>query len=131
MPSTEVVLFKDGEGKTPVLDWLDEQQEKVQDKFMARIERLGELGHELRRPDADFLRDGIYELRVKHFRVNLRILYFFHDHKALLSHGLAKEDAVPPKEIEMAVSNKILFAKNPSKHTHVEEEQQKQEKREE
>jgi hypothetical protein len=29
-----------------------------------RLERLREMGHELRRPEADFLRDGIYELRV-------------------------------------------------------------------
>ncbi len=27
-----------------------------------RLERLREMGHELRRPEADFLRDGIYEL---------------------------------------------------------------------
>ena len=27
---------------------------------------LEELGHELRRPEADFLKDGIYELRAKH-----------------------------------------------------------------
>lgn len=43
-----------------------------------RLERLGEVGHELRRPEADFLRDGIYELRVSLRGVHRRILYFFH-----------------------------------------------------
>ena len=37
---------------------------KVQDKCYLLLERLREMGHELRWPEADFLRDGIYELRV-------------------------------------------------------------------
>src|ERR1700687_5606041 len=95
MPSTEVIFFKDAKNEVPAIVWLDDQLDKVQDKFTARIERLEELGHELRRPEADFLRDGIYEIRVKHLRVNYRILYFFHNHQAILSHGLTKEDVVP------------------------------------
>jgi hypothetical protein len=35
------------------------------------------MGHELRRPEADFLRDGIYELRASLGGVHHRILYFF------------------------------------------------------
>jgi hypothetical protein len=38
---------------------------------------LEQQGHELRRPIADFLRDGIYELRPSVQGVNYRILYFF------------------------------------------------------
>ncbi|MGO9257708.1 MAG: type II toxin-antitoxin system RelE/ParE family toxin [Bryobacteraceae bacterium] len=34
------------------------------------------MGRELRRPEADFLRDGIYELRVSLRGVHFRILYF-------------------------------------------------------
>ena len=44
----------------------------------ARIELLADLGHELRRPAADYLRDGIYELRAKQGHVQYRLLYFFH-----------------------------------------------------
>ena len=47
----------------PFLEWLDELPMQVKSKCTERIDRLGELGHELRRPEADFLRDGIYELR--------------------------------------------------------------------
>ncbi|MDP8205138.1 MAG: type II toxin-antitoxin system RelE/ParE family toxin [Candidatus Electryonea clarkiae] len=36
---------------------------KMQDKAEARILRLEEAGYELKRPVADILRDGIYELR--------------------------------------------------------------------
>jgi len=76
------------------------------------------MGHELRRPIADFLRDGIYELRVRHGRVNYRLLYFFHGNvAAVLSHGLTKEKRVPPREIEKAIERKRKFEQNPQQHT--------------
>jgi len=62
----------------------------------AKIELLGNFGHELRRPAADFLRDGIYEFRAKQGRVQYRILYFFHGRNvAILAHCLTKEEHVP------------------------------------
>jgi hypothetical protein len=79
MPETDTVFFADDDGTAPLLDWLDDQDRKAQDKCLVKIERLQELGYELRRPEADYLRDGIYELRVRHRSVNYRILYFFHD----------------------------------------------------
>jgi len=61
-------------------------------------------GHELRRPHADFLQKGIYELRAKVGHVNYRILYFFHSRQvAILTSGFTKEDKVPSKEIARAV----------------------------
>jgi len=117
MPATRVVYFKDGNGRVPAVEWLDEQLDKVQDKIIVRTEQLEEKGHELRRPLADFLRDGIYELRAKHLKVNYRLLYFFHVKDAVISHGLTKEDKVPDKEINTAIANKKTFAGNPEKHT--------------
>ena len=64
MPRTLVVFYKDRAGKVPVLEWLDTLPVKIQDKCVVKIERLRELGHELRRPEANLLRDGVYELRV-------------------------------------------------------------------
>ena len=76
------------------------------------------MGHELRRPEADYLRDDVYELRVRHQHVNYRILYFFHERQAaVISHGLMKETAVPRKEIDLAVKRKKQFAANPREHT--------------
>lgn len=69
LPRTNVVFYGDPDGSCPVLGWLDHQPPKVQDKCVVRIERLAELGHELRRPEADLLEDGIYELRVSFRRV--------------------------------------------------------------
>lgn len=74
MPQTQVVFYPDADGIAPVLEWMDGLPDKVRDKCRVRIERLQELGFELRRPEADLLRDGIYELRVSLRRVNYRIL---------------------------------------------------------
>jgi hypothetical protein len=76
---TLVVFYKDREGNVPVLEWLDALPAKIQDKGVVKIERLRELGHELRRPEADLLRNGIYEPRVGREGMNYRILYSFRD----------------------------------------------------
>ena len=48
MARTLVVFYKDREGNVPVLGWLDALPVKIQDKCVVKIERLRELGHELR-----------------------------------------------------------------------------------
>ena len=85
---------------------------------MARLARLEELGHELRRPEADHLRDGIYELRAAYRGVQYRVLYFFGGKDvAVVSHGLKKERQVPSLEIDRAIGRKKKFQTTPSKHT--------------
>jgi phage-related protein len=78
MPKTTAVFYQEGPKMVPVLDWLDSLPKKALDKCRVRIERLRDLGHELRRPEADLLREGIYELRVRLGTVNYLMLYFFH-----------------------------------------------------
>ena len=108
MPKIRVVFYREPGGSAPVLEWLDGLPPKAQDKCLVKIERLRDLGHELRRPEADLLRDGIYELRVGLQGLNYRILYFFHGRAAVvLAHGLVKERVVPPKAIEEARPNWI------------------------
>jgi len=113
-----VVFFLEEDGSAPLLDWLDELPRRAQDKCTERIERLRELGHWLRRPEADFLRDGIYELRVKAGRVQSRLLYFFHRQEAIvLSHGIVKQRAdSPQREIESALQRKRAFERDPERH---------------
>ncbi len=53
MPKTKVVFYQEDDGSVPVLEWLDTLSQKVQDKCFVKIERLAELGCELRRPEAD------------------------------------------------------------------------------
>ncbi len=121
MPRIHVLFYQEDDGTIPVLDWLDSLPPKAQDKCVVKIERLRELGHELRRPEADFLRDGIYELRVGLRGVNYRLLYFFHGKGAVvLAHGLTKERVVPPREIHEAIRRKRKFEQDPDKHTYQE-----------
>jgi phage-related protein len=88
---------------------------------VAAIERLADFGHELRRPAADLLRDGIYELRIRKGRVNYRILYFFHRRGlAILGHAITKEDVVPAAEIERCILRRTAFESYPGGHTYSE-----------
>jgi len=101
--------------------WLDALPEKIHLKCLARIERLKQEGHALRRPEADFLRDKIYELRFGFQGSNYRMLYFFHGNvAAVVSHGIVKEDKVPPKEIDKAIERMKKFQNNPEIHTYKE-----------
>ena len=120
MPPTQVIFFAEDDGTAPALSWLDSLPTKVRDKCIVRIERLGECGHELRRPEAEYLRDDIYELRVRSMRVNYRILYFFHEGQAVVTHGLTKEKEVPDSEISRAIHRRQLYLRDPSKHTYTE-----------
>ena len=121
MPQTRVVFYREDDGSVPLLDWLDGIPARAVTKCRVRIERLRELGHELRRPEADYLRDGIYELRVALQGVNYRMLHFFHGNvAAVLSQGLTKEREVPAKEMDKAIERKARFEAHPKKHTHEE-----------
>jgi hypothetical protein len=124
MPATPIEFFQEKEGKSQVVAWLEDLKmtdRKAYAKCAARIQRLAEVGHELRRPEADFLRDGIHELRSSKGTVNYRILYFFHGRTAaILAVGLTKEAAVPPRDIDQAVAWKALYSANPEKHRFIE-----------
>lgn len=118
MPQVQVVFFKKSDKRVPIKDWLDELTKKDRRKCLERIERLREQGHELDRPFAAYLEDGIYELRVKSGKVNYRMLYFFHGGRAVvITHGLVKKtQKVPLKEIERAVERKLEFEESPEPH---------------
>ena len=110
MAQTEVFFYREPKANSvPLLQWLEVLPMKVQVKCTERIDRLGELGHELRRPEADFLRDGIYELRASYRGVHYRMLYFFAGKAVVVvSHGLTKKREVPPREIDQALARKRL-----------------------
>jgi hypothetical protein len=126
MPTTDVSFFRDDDGSVPVLEWLEQIRSKNDRAFRkcyALINLLRQFGSELRRPRADYLRDGVYELRTRVGNVNYRILYgFVGKDAALLACGLTKEKAVPDKEIDQAVDRIMRYKKNPDKHRYLEKE---------
>jgi phage-related protein len=121
MPPTEVQAFRDQNGEIPVQEWLDdiEQREpKAYQKCLARILELSSKGYEMRRPQADLLRQGIYELRATFSGTHYRMLYFFFGKSCIaVSHGITKEDRVPPKEIDLAIARMKLVKADPLKYT--------------
>jgi len=122
LPKTEVVIYCEPDGTAPFLEWIENLPARAQDKIVVRIERLKELGHELRRPEADYLRDDIYELRVKAQAVNYRVLYFFHGRQlVVLSHGFSKQQSkVPDREMKSAIQRRTRFQQSPHRHTYKE-----------
>ena len=120
-----MIFFRSEDGTAPVLEWLKElrvENPKAWANCRARIALLSQFGHELRRPAADFLREGIHELRAKQGHVQYRMLYFFHGRTvAVLAHSLTKEDAIPPADIERALRRKWQFETDPKEHTYAED----------
>lgn len=120
MPRTTVYIYAEVDGQSPVLDWLRALRRDNLRAFVAcraRVVLLASLGHELRRPHADLLRDGIYELRARVGRVNYRLLYFYHGKDiAVVAHGLTKEAGVPAVDIERALERRRRYEKDPTKH---------------
>lgn len=110
-------MFQESDGTVPLIEWLDKLPEKVQDKCLVKIQRLEEQGYELRRPEADSLRDGIHELRVAFRGMQYRMLYFFHGQQAIISHGLRKGSVVPSQQIDIAIERRARFESDPLKHT--------------
>jgi phage-related protein len=103
------------------MDWLAELEAREPDiyaKCLAFVLLLRDSGFHLRRPIADILRDGIYELRVKNGRPNYRILYFFcGQNEACISHGITKESEVPDQEIDLAIERKKLVQSDKNKYS--------------
>ena len=119
MPTTEVLFYREDDGTIPLMDWLDSLTPKAQARWIARLKRLEELGHELRRPEADFLRAGIHELRLREEGLAYRILYFLHGRQSVvLTHGFVKGAArVPEWELRAALRRKARFEIDPANHT--------------
>ena len=120
MPPTEVYFYQEEDGRIPVLEWMGELRRKNLKAFIkcdARVDLLRSLGNDLRRPIADYLRDGVYEMRIGLRGVNYRLLYFFHGRRiAILAHALTKEDRIPEKDLKIALERKANVEKDPKRY---------------
>jgi phage-related protein len=125
MPATTIRLFRDHDGSIPILEWLsmlETRNRKAYLKCRSYLDLVARFGSELRRPTADYLRDGVYELRIRYLRINYRILYgFVGENAVLVSHGITKEKSVPPREIELVMQRLALYRSNPNKFSITEE----------
>jgi hypothetical protein len=125
MPPCAVLRYQDANGVVPFDEWLTTlarpgktQNPIAAHKLAAAVTRLATEGHALRRPTADRLREGIYELRVRVGRVNFRALFFFAGSGvAVLVHGCTKHGEVDAGDIDRAIMRRVAYMSNPRAHT--------------
>jgi len=100
-----VYYFIDEDGCKPVKDFIGSLTDKEQAKVYAYIAELKNQGNNLRRPMADYLRDGIYELRPK----DNRIFYFFYlRDRAVLVHAIKKHvQRIPEYDLKLCIKRRI------------------------
>jgi len=112
-----LVFYKEETGFVPVFEWMQTLPDDALDKITGRLKLLASEGNRLRRPYADYIGNGIYELRARTGNVQYRILYFFHGTEVIvLSSGFTKERRIPKTELNRAKTRKDNFELNPQKH---------------
>lgn len=100
----EVEFYKDGTGREPVIEFLDDLPISTRAKVAKLIDLLSEQVVLLKEPYTRQIKGKIRELRVKDNFGNVRIFYFtFTGRRFVLLHGfLKKTDKTPEKEIKLA-----------------------------
>ena len=99
-----IYYFVDERGNAPVSDFIKSLPLKERAKVFAYIAELKKQGNNLRRPIADYLEDGIYELRPR----DNRIFYFFYlKSSAVLIHAIKKKTkAIPKNDLKLCLKRK-------------------------
>lgn len=100
-----IYYFVDEDECRPVKDFIESLNDKEQAKVYAYIAELKKQGNNLRRPMADYLRDGIYELRPK----DNRIFYFFYlRDRAVLVHAIKKHvRKIPVYDLKLCIKRRM------------------------
>jgi phage-related protein len=94
----KIRLYITEDGKCPVSEFMETLSEKNYKKMTKSIEYLKSVGIGLRRPQGDYLRDGIYELRIILTNNNYRTLYFFYNNNEIvLTHAFHKTTKKVPE----------------------------------
>ncbi|MFH1362584.1 MAG: type II toxin-antitoxin system RelE/ParE family toxin [Candidatus Omnitrophota bacterium] len=104
-----VCYYVDDRGDNPVKEFIESLSLAERAKVLAYINELKKQGNNLRRPMADYLEDGIYELRPK----NNRIFYFFYlRDNAVILHAIKKKTReIPGKDLNLCLKRKNLIEK--------------------
>ena len=100
----EVEFYRTVTGDEPALEYIRAQVKAHRAKIGRALSYLEEVGHEARRPAADYLGESIYELRIGVDGHQHRLLYFFHGRTLIVVTGgfLKKAERVPTEELVRA-----------------------------
>jgi phage-related protein len=99
-----IYFYVDERGHKPVKEFIDSLPLRDQAKVLAYLDELKKQGHNLRRPMADYLGEGIYELRPKDNRI---FYFFFLKDSAVLLHTLRKKtDKIPSGDLDLCLKRR-------------------------
>jgi phage-related protein len=100
----DIWYFVDDRGRSPIREFIDGLPLDEQAKVFAYIDELGKQGYNLRRPLADYVKDGIYELRPK---ANRLFYFFFLKENVVFVHAIKKKtNEIPENDIALSLKRK-------------------------
>jgi phage-related protein len=104
----KIIYYKTENGKEIVKIFIDSLNTKMKAKAFWEIGILEEKGKKLKKPYCDYIKEGVWELRIDFASNIARIFYFFFDGKnIILTNGFIKKTKKTPiKEIEKALKYK-------------------------
>lgn len=99
-----IFFYKTSSGASPVEDFIESLDIKMQAKLFKTMKCLKENGPNLREPYSKHLEDGIFELRAQVGNDITRVLYFFYIGKTIIfTNGFIKKTQKTPRsEITLA-----------------------------
>lgn len=108
----ELRFYEKTDGECQVRDYLRAQRKSVRGEAGWLLECLEREGNRLERPIADYVEDGIYELRIIVERQQHRILYFFHKKIIIATNAFLKKSVKIPKgKLELAKKSRVDWMK--------------------
>lgn len=108
----QIEYFEKANGRIPVKEFLDSLSNKDDLSYITNaIYQLMQHGYQLKRPQVGYLKDDIFELRIKTSNRHFRFLYFFHNNRIIvLTHGFIKKTKrVPEEQIKKALQYKAEY----------------------
>lgn len=112
-----VEFYTSASGKTPVQEFIDSQDMRMQARILRGIDRLRVEGNQLRMPYSKALSDGMFELRVQCEGNAARVFYFFVvGMRIVMTNGFMKKtQKTPQAEIEKACSYRDEYMRRNAK----------------
>lgn len=118
LSSCVIEFYEKSNGRIPAEEFIDSLTNQEQVYIHKSFDRLQTYGRELGRPYIAYLRDNIFEIRVKTNNKQLRFLCFFYSQQLIIvTHGFPKkENKVSDNEIDKAIEcRKDYMAKHAEK----------------
>lgn len=102
-------FYRTARDDVPALDYIKAQTKAHRTRIGRGLRALQELGPLARRPQADYIGNDLYELRVPFEGLQHRLLYFFHERAVIVvtSGFLKNTERIPDAELRRAQGRRL------------------------